>query len=396
MSFPDFIARRYFFGKKRLFAAFLSTVAVAGVALGVFSLVVVMSVMTGFSRDLQQKLLGLSPHLTVEKKGADDKLLSDIVSGTVTGVDSYAIVVSGEGIIEPVVNGAVSAQGGKILGMDSSDLGKIKNVDLLVSSKEGCVLGAEMAVSLGVAPEYEDRIKLVSPIGRVGPTGELLPQSAVCPVGGIFRSGYFEHDSKTVIVPKKMALNLFPFQSNRELYIWLKDVSRAEELKREILKKDSSLSVRTWGESNKKLFAALKLERMAMTALLLLIVLTACVSIVSVVFMYIFSRRKDIAILSAIGAANGQIVKIFVKMGVYIGSIGALVGVLAGLGVLLYFKNAAVRLPAAYYLERLPVVISPFFLVIAAVCAVLMAVLCALYPALQAARLKPQELLRYE
>lgn len=389
MSFPDFIARRYFFGRQRLFATFLSVVAVLGVALGVLSLVVVMSVMTGFSSDLQQKLLGLSPHIIIEN-------FSGAPKGIDKYLDNYAVVVEGEGIMESLTGGQNTAQGVKAKGMSNEDIKKIKNVELYVAEAGGCILGSELAFQMNVSPGTGEKVKITSPMGRIGPTGEFMPDSLECNVGGVFKTGYFEHDSKLVLMPLNMAERLFGLQGRKSVFIWLNDMADVEKAAGLLKKEFPDNKVVTWTQSNQKLFSALKLERAAMAALLFLMVVTACISIVGVTFMYVFTRRRDVAILSAVGAARKDITNIFIRVGGYIGLIGSAIGITAGLLLCFYLKYHRIELPSSYYLDSLPVVISPVFFITVAISAVLIAMACALYPALQAASLKPQQVLRYE
>ncbi|PIR18086.1 MAG: hypothetical protein COV46_01475 [Deltaproteobacteria bacterium CG11_big_fil_rev_8_21_14_0_20_49_13] len=403
MGVSSFIARRYFFGRKRMFASFLSAVAVLGVTLGVFSLVVVMSVMLGFSNDLQKKLIGFNAHVVVE---GDAKVDSPLI-------ENKASIIEGEGIIEVVgTNGEVS-QGVKIRGMDDADLPKLKDVSFFygvnsdtnapldfargrLKNLSTVIIGNELAAQLGVHPDYNDKIDLIVPIGKVGPTGELIPSRKGFDVTGMFKSGYFENDSKTVIISKEDARRLLGDRGIVALHIWLKDIGNAASFANELRASDPELNVYTWQEGNKKLFAALKLERIAMSVLLLLIIAIATIAIISVVFMYVYLRRKDIAILASIGAPPGEIRAIFIRIGAIIGTIGTSLGLILGVTLVIYIKRHNLPLPDSYYLDHLPVIISWPFLTSVAVAGVLLSIIAAYYPSSEAVKLKPQELLRYE
>lgn len=402
MSVSSFIARRYFAGRKRMFASFLSAIAVLGVALGVFSLVVVMSVMSGFSRDLQKRLIGFSAHLVIEPLNDRNADFGPMLKLFADKVESNAVVIEGEGIVEVKGSNGETAQGVKIRGMDKEDYSKLKGVDFYYSEiaqshdRTIALLGNELAYELGVHPDYGDVITLIVPIGRVGPTGDILPEKMSFTVGGMFRSGYFDHDSKTIIISKEFAKKLFGERAIPSLHVWLKDLNDADGVISLIKKNFPDTRVFSWMTANKKLFSALKLERIAMTVLLTLTIMIACISILSVIFMYVFLRRKDIAILISVGATRGQIKSIFIKIGAYIGIGGTILGMAGGLLACWYIKTHKIILPDSYFLNQLPVYVSWPFLFAVMLCGVGISVLASIYPSSQAGKLDPQELLRYE
>ena len=397
MFVTSFIARRFLSGRKKMFASFLSLVAVLGVALGTFALVVVMSVMTGFSQNLQQKLIGFNAHIVVD--GGNGSL-------DVKNFES-AVVIEGEGIIE--TGDGTSAQGVKIRGMDEADFGKLKGVqwyfpddlrahapfDLAqgrLTHLDTAVLGVELAQNLGV--NDGDRVSIIMPIGDIGPTGEFIPKKASFNVSGTFKSDYFEYDTKTVIISKDAAARLL--DAKPSLYIWLKDFKESGSVADKIRKEFPGLKVQTWAEANRKLFAALKLERIAMTMLLVLIVMVASISIISVIFMYVSVRRLDIAVLMAMGFSKGAIRSVFLRIGGYIGAAGVALGMTCGLAVCWYLQHKKLSLPSSYYLEQLPVIISWPFLIAIALCGVLLSLVASFYPSNQASGIEPAGILRYE
>ncbi len=385
-----------------MFASFLSAVAITGVALGVFALTVVMSVMMGFNRDLQEKLIGFNAHLIVSSAKPDNAGFEKAASIVGSAAEQTIQMVEGEGIIGVTGKGEGSVQGVKIRGIGEGDLQKLKNVKWIDFNSSipwhlsAVFLGNELADNLEFDAYKKDTITLTVPFGSVGPTGDVVPSKMQFAVAGVFNSGYFEHDSKVVIVPPADAAKLLRDNAAYSLHIWLKNEGAAEKFAQEIKKALPNLSVTTWTQSNKKLFAALKLERIAMSLLLILIIAIASVSIVSVIFMYVYVRKKDIAILACIGATRASVRAIFVKIGAYIGVIGTAIGLSAGLAVCYYLKQHPMVLPSSYYLDRLPVIISVPFLAIVAVCGVAIAMLGALYPASQAAHLDPMKSIRYE
>jgi lipoprotein-releasing system permease protein len=381
-----------------MFASFLSFIAVLGVALGVFALVTVLSVMRGFRAELEQRLIGFNAHVVVTPAQSKEAELEKIPGVLGNRIESSAVMIDGEGIIETTA-GEKTAQGVKIRGMDADDLQKLKGTDFFVPDhikQPGLVIGSELAYQLGVHPDFGDKVVLVVPLAGIGPTGDFVPKRLASSVDGMFRSGYFEHDGKTVIIPMKEANALLGGLARPSLHIWLKSFRSAPTIADIIKKNFPDVKVATWTQSNRKLFAALNLERMAMTVLLLLMIVIASISIVSIIFMYVFLRRKDIAILSSIGADKKQVRNIFVRIGAMIGAIGGVIGVIMAGAFCVWLEKKSIPLPASYYLDHLPVDISWAFAGGVVVCAVVVAIVAAFYPATTAASLRPCEVLRYE
>lgn len=395
-----------------MYASFLTVVATLGVALGVFSLIVVLSVMGGFSGDLQKKLIGFNAHVIVEippgpplQRGKEELKFPPLQKGGQGGfkdgrIKGSALVVEGEGVIQSdAAGGDNSAQGVKIRGIDNENLEMLEGADFMLPQdiKNGAaILGSELAMQLNVHPDYGDRVQVVVPFGRVGPTGDILPEKMDLSVGGMFKTGYFDYDSKMIILTVQDAKRLLGDNAEQATHIWLHDPRDARAVTAKLMKEYPGLKVSTWEGTNKKLFAALKLERLAMSALLTLIVVIACISIISIIFMFVFARRKDIAVLEAIGVTKNGLRGIFIKIGAFIGVCGTLVGLAAGLAVCLYLRDHQIRLPSSYYLDHLPVVISVPLVISVAIGGVVLAALAAYYPARCASDTKAHVELRYE
>jgi lipoprotein-releasing system permease protein len=249
---------------------------------------------------------------------------------------------------------------------------------------------------LTVQPDSGVEIETVVPFGRVGPAGDILPEKTRFAVAGTFKTGYFDHDSKTVIMTVRDAKRLLGDNAIIAAHIWLFDPHDAKAAAAGIAREHPDIKVSTWEGANKKLFAALKLERIAMSALLTLIVAIACISIVSIIFMFVFARRKDIAVLGAIGVPKMALRRIFIKIGAFIGICGTAIGLGLGLAACLYLKGHPIILPSSYYLDRLPVVISIPLAGCVAIGGVVLAMLAAYYPAGSASGTKAGAELRYE
>jgi lipoprotein-releasing system permease protein len=254
-----------------------------------------------------------------------------------------------------------------------------------------------MLFQIGVFPDINDRVHLISPFGGVGPLGDPIPKRREYSVIGGFKSGFFEYDVKYVLMSLQEAYRLLGAQGRYGLQIMINDpaeVPRFEKNLRKFL--GSTYDVSSWTAKNKRLFAALKLEKVAMTFLLFLIIVIASFSIVGVTLMIFFSKRRDLAVLMAIGASRKKIEQIFLIHGGLIGLAGAIIGLILGLAVCLIVARSGIVLPASYYLDYLPVSINPLVVLLIVFGGVAISLIAAYYPARRAAATDPIELLRCE
>ena len=385
-----------------MFAGLLSFIAAGGVAAGVFALVVVMSVMLGFNKEIENKLVGFNAHLIIEEDGNTDPLkVADFIKNDVV---SYAEIIEGEGIISLKNAEAGLLQGVKIRGVDLGELNKFQNIEWYFNQdysadKTGdnsAIVGSELAYQIGADPDYGDHVEIMIPFGDVSPTGDIVPVKKTFKIVGLFRTNYFEHDTKTVIIPFNSARKLLQQTSGPSLHLWLANVGEIPRVTAKLQNGFSGLKITNWADSNKKLFSALKIERFAMFGLLTLIVIIACISIVSMIMMYVYTRRKELAILVSIGATKKEIAKIFTKVGMFIGIFGTSVGMIFGLTLTLLVKFKHITVPSSYYLDYLPVEVNSLFLVFLAFLGVFISVVAAWYPSRVASNLDPVRLLRYE
>src|SRR3990172_7212342 len=407
LPYQIFIALRYLKSKKKHRGVSVNTaISIGGVAVGVMALLVVLSVMSGFHKDLQKKILGANAHIIVRSyKGAvtgyealAEKLKQD------KDVVSFAPFVLGQ----VMVSSGNRAHGVFLRGIDpvieartTEILSHIRDGSLKKLSEDrdlpGIIFGKELASNLGVF--VGDKINIVSPIGEIGPMG-MLPKVKQFRVAAIFEIGMFEYDSNLVLTDIRPAQEFFGLKDEiTGVELRLRDIYKAPEVKKRLQDRlGFPFLVMDWMQMNKNLFSALRLEKFAMFVILVLIVLVASFNIISNLIMNVIEKSREIAILKAIGATNSGIMTVFMLQGLFIGLIGTAAGITGGF-LLGYVLNTyeIIKLPAdVYYLSHLPVKMSLFDFVVVSFSAIVISFLATLYPAWQAAKLNPVEPLRYE
>jgi lipoprotein-releasing system permease protein len=261
----------------------------------------------------------------------------------------------------------------------------------------GILIGKELSRSIGAYTG--DIINVISPVGEIGPLG-MLPKVKKFRVAGVFEVGMFEYDLNLVLTDIKPAQEFFGASGEISgIELKLDDIYKAPLVRESIKEKLAfPLMVKDWMQMNRNLFSALKLEKFAMFIALVLIILVASFNIISNLIMNVIEKRREIAILKAMGATNNGIMTIFMMQGLLIGIVGTLIGVIGGY-LLSYIINAyeIIKLPAdVYYLSHLPVKMKLFDFVVVSLSAILISFIATIYPAWQAAKLDPVEPLRYE
>lgn len=370
------------------------------------ALLVVLSVMSGFHEDLQRKILGVNAHMVVLSYRGTMSDYKDVIGSLKDDKDvlSTAPFVMGQ----VMVSFGKRAHGVFLRGIDAgletktTDLGKyVKEgrLDQLSTEDEmpGIIIGKELAGSIGAFKG--DVISILSPVGKIGPLG-MLPKIRQFKVVGIFEVGMFEYDSNLVITDIRAAQEFFDMKSDvTGIQLRLADIYKAPEIRERIQKKlGFPLYAKDWMQMNRNLFSALKLEKFAMFIILILIILVASFNIVSTLIMNVIEKKREIAILKAMGATDKGIMAIFMMQGLLIGVLGTIIGVTGGY-LLCYILNTyeIIKLPAdVYYLSHLPVKTKFSDFLVVSFSAITISFLATIYPAWQAAKLNPVEPLRYE
>ena len=409
IPFELFIGLRYLKAKrKQTFVSVISFISISGVAIGVMALIIVLGVMTGFSDDLRNKILGAKSHLVISQYGAGITNYREIMEKIEQTKDVISTTPS---IYSQVMLSSPSNALGVVLkGIDVESAPKVTNLASIIkegslsdlkgpasSGQPGIILGKELAMILGVF--CGDTIKVISPFGTMTPGG-MVPRSKEFTVVGIFDSGMYEYDSTLSYISLDNAqhfLNKPGIATGIEVKV--KEIYRVKQTSQKIGKKlGVEYRVRDWMEMHKNLYAALKLEKMAMFIILVLIILVAAFNIVGTLIMVVNDKHKDIAILKSMGARSLSIMKIFILEGLIIGLTGTTLGIL-GSFLLAFLQNTyhIIALPPdVYYISHLLIKITPRDLFLVVFSAISITLLATIYPSWQASKLDPVEALRYE
>ncbi len=394
------------------FISFISGVSMLGIALGVAALIIVLSVMNGFQKEVRDRMLGVVSHIEIfAPNGAalpDVALtLSQVrahpqVIGAAPFIATQALLARGEDMKGTIVRGIEPG-----LEPEVTDLAiELKNTGLnrLIPGDFGVVLGGELARSLGV--RQGDKVTLVAPSGQVTPAG-VVPRLKQMTVVGTFDSGHFEYDSALVLLHIEDAARIFRLEGPSGVRVKLRDLHQAREVAADLAKSlTGELLIRDWTRQNRTWFAAVQMEKRMMFIILTLIVAVAAFNLVSTLVMTVTDKRADIAILRTLGASPRSIMGIFVVQGAMVGVIGTFAGLALGLGVAF---NIDVIVPALerlfqasflpkdiYLISRMPSDPQQADIVPIAVISLVLAFLATLYPSWRASRVNPAEALRYE
>lgn len=438
--FEWIIAGRYLRARrKEAFISVIASLTMVGVAIGVATLIVVMSVMNGFRAELLTKILGLNGHFTafpIEREFTDYKE-SIAALEQIDGVNFAVYFVEGQ----VLASGRGSSTGASVRGMDEENLRKL---DLLYNAAEqggwdhwdesrGIAIGYRLAQNLGVS--LGDQVQIINPDGAMTPFGS-TPQIKSYPVNVIFDLGMVEFDSLFIYMPLEPAQDYFkmfeevlkpgmgpldPMATDAEIdaaYERINRVTAAEifiddpdnvAVMRQRLQSDPStrpLILTDWQQRNETFFSALQVERVVMFTILSMIILVAAFNIISSLIMLVKDKSADIAVLRTMGATRGAIMRIFSITGTTIGVVGTVTGVVLGLIVAAnaetlraFISNTlgvAIFPPEVFFLSSLPSKTDPVEVTVVVFLALGLSFLATLYPAWRAAQYDPVEALRYE
>ena len=417
MRYELFVGLRFTRARKRNsgrnhFISFISLVSMLGIALGVAALIVVLSVMNGFQKEVRARILGVASH--VQLTGADNRLadwqavakeaaVHPQVVAAAPFVNAQGMLLFGAAVRGAVVRGIVPQLEEKV-----ADIGRnmvAGKLEALAPGEFGIVLGAELARALGAVSG--DKVTLIAPQGLVTPAG-ILPRLKQFTVAGLFEVGMFEYDSGLALIHLEDAQKLYGMADNVSgVRLKLQDLFQSREVTRDLMARmRGDIYISDWTRSHANFFRAVQIEKTMMFIILLLIVAVAAFNIVSTLVMAVTDKQPDIAILRTLGASPGGIMQIFIVQGALIGVIGMLLGVAGGIAlavnidVVVPFLERLLNIRflsrEVYYITELPSDLQRGDVIVIALVSLALSLLATIYPSWRASRVNPAEALRYE
>jgi lipoprotein-releasing system permease protein len=405
---------------RRTFVSIITLLSFGGVAIGVMVLIVVLSVMTGFRQKLDEKIIGFNAHITVSSDDViydSDKIVALIEKQP--GVLAAEGVVRGPVLVEfdnrmapAFITSAPTTGDDPVLPLKKFLLPHMGEYELrgdsvLVgrewSRRNSAFPGDQLNIyGPAVIRGIEEMQKKASSAPRVIP----LPDTPT--IRGVFQTGQYSYDSEFLIVSTENAQHIYGLGDGvQQIAVRVKDLSQVDQVKKELNDVlPAPLTARTWMDDNRDLFNALATERVVMTFILLMVMLVAGFGLCSTLITITVQKSREIGLMKALGANDGQVCRVFLLHSLVVGVVGSVSGTALGL-LLLDYRNAArdfllhrfgiqVFSSDIYGQAEIPAVINPVFIVVIAIAAVVICLLAALLPALNAARLAPARALRYE
>jgi lipoprotein-releasing system permease protein len=414
LSFEWLVGLRYTRAGRRnggnRFISFISLISMAGITLGVAALIVVLSVMNGFQKDVRDRMLSVLPHIEVFsdsglrnwQETAQEAMRHNDVKGAAPYVATQAMISHGDAVHGVMIRGVLPQAEPKV--SDVAAQVRQGSFDELVAGEFNIVLGGGLA--RGMQATLGDKITLIAPQGQVTPAG-VLPRLKRFTLVGIFDTGHQEHDSSLAFIHIDDAMTMFRMNAPSGLRLRIADMHRAPEVAAELSgSMTGDVVVQDWSQQNRTWFAAVQTEKRMMFIILTLIIAVAAFNMVSTLVMTVTDKQADIAILRTIGASPRSVMKIFMIQGAVIGAVGTVIGMSAGVIVALNVDVIAPFIERLLGIQFLP---SDIYLINTlpsdlrwpdvwsiGILAFILSFLATLYPSWWAARVKPAEALRYE
>ena len=394
------------------FMSFISGISVASIALGVAALIIVLSVMNGFQKEVRDRMLSVIPHIEVtavpgplrDADGLARKLeaRSDILAAA-PYVQGQGLLNSGSVVRGALVKGVDPAKEPGVSEMSENISGGAELKDLTPKSF-GVILGRDLARALGV--RTGDKVALIVPEGNMTPAG-LMPRMRQLTVLGYLSSGHYEYDSSMALLNIEDAAAIFRTGGPQGLRLRTADMNKAPEIARSVAQMlPAGVYASDWSRQNRTWFAAVQVEKRMMGIILFLIVLVGAFGLVSTLVMTVKEKQADIAILRTLGASRSSILAIFMIQGTIVGIVGVAAGVAVGLlvaynvGSIVSFIEGLMGvefLPREiYFISSMPSDPRLSDIIPISVFSFLLSLVATLYPSWRAARLHPAEALRYE
>lgn len=419
LPYELFVGWRYTRAKrKNHFISFISLTSMVGIALGVAALIVVLSVMNGFQKELRTRILGVASHLEITGSNnqlADWQRVAEFTSrahhvlASAPYITAQGMLSYDQGVQGAIIRGIVPTAEDKV-----ADLGshmKAGSLNDLRAGEFGIILGADLAYALGA--QIGDKVVVMAPQGQFTPTG-VVPRLKQFTLVGLFQIGMYEYDAGLALIHMDDAAKLYRMGGNVSgVRLKLKDLFEAptiaatmtDQLNRR-LNPYGNYFVTDWTQQHANFFRAVQMEKRVMFIILTLIVAVAAFNIVSTLVMAVTDKRADIAIMRTFGASPASIMKIFIIQGAFIGVIGTVLGAIFGILIALnidtiipfieHLFNVQFLAKDVYYISDLPsdLVWSDVITIVSV--SFVLSLLATIYPSYKASRINPAEALRYE
>ena len=403
-------------GRSNGFISFISGVSMLGIALGVAALIIVLSVMNGFRKEVQDRMLSVIPHIELAAvdgaalpdwrasaaQARADRNVGTQVIGAAPFVAAQALIARGDELRGAIVRGISPNDEATVTDIAA----QLKDTTLarLVPGGWGVVLGIELARMLGV--REGDKVTVMAPGGQVTPAG-VVPRLKQLTVVGTFDAGHYEYDSTLALIHIDDAAKLFRVEGPTGVQLRIRNVNDARDVGAALARGfGPSMRVSDWTRTNRNWFSAVELEKRLMFIILTLIVAVAAFNLVSTLVMTVTDKRADIAILRTLGASPRSVMGVFMVQGALSGVIGTLAGVVFGLlvafnvGAIVGFIEMALRTsflpPSIYLISHMPSEPQSADIVPIVVISLLLSFVATIYPSWRASRVQPAQALRYE
>ncbi|HEX4599494.1 MAG TPA: lipoprotein-releasing ABC transporter permease subunit [Burkholderiaceae bacterium] len=397
--------------RRNAFISFISAISIGGIALGVMALIVVLSVMNGFQRDVRDRMLSVIPHVQIEAMDGALRDWNDVaararsdpeVTASAPLVQAQAMLIREDAVRGVLISGIDPAQEPHVSDIVQHLQGA--PIDALAPGQFGIVLGRELARALGV--DVGDKVTVVVPQGNLTPAG-MVPRLKQFRVVATFSSGHYEFDSALALINLSDAERLFRLDAPTAVRLRLRDMQQAPQVAQRLARLiGPEVLVRDWSSVNRTWFAATQIEKRMMFLILALIVAVAAFNLVSTLVMTVTEKHADIAILRTLGASPGSVMAIFMIQGALVGLLGVGLGVSGGLLLATHLETIVPVIehafgihfldPSIYFISELPS--DPRASDIVPICAVslVLSFVATLYPSWRASRIRPAEALRYD
>lgn len=391
MKIEIYLIKKYLLSKRKKTFSFITIIiGITGITLGVSALIISLGITNGFHTEIKNRLLSLTPHIILFGTSTEELLRKNYIIAASPFVYEQIVIKSKNKVCGAVIKGINYETEIKVTDLDKRvKIGKFQHDTLLI--------GDELAKNLNVG--VGDKVILILPTITL-PEKELfhIPPMSEFKIGGIFKTGLYEQDSTLIFADIKKIKNVFPGFSRYCIGIKTKNPYKVEKYLRDLKKEIKLSNVISWKELNQNLFAALKLERIITFVITALIIVVACFSICSNLFLFTYERIREIGILSAIGLERRNISKLFFFFGTIIGTTGIAIGTILGFFIsFLINKYEFIKLPPEiYFITKVPVHISLVDVSLILLLTISLTLISSIYPAYKVSKLNPVEIIRHE